>query len=468
MMGQLADNGAQGPGDDRTARAPARLTGAAVVGIGSGDFGLNLYWQTAGLYLFYFYTDILHLPPAQAGAIYMGALIWDAMLDPVVGAFADNTRTKFGRYRPYLTFGSLVLAVCFVLMFLTPGHPASWAIAAAAVTHVLFRTSYAVVSVPYSTLSARVTRNTDDRIRLSVARMLSAIVGTVVVATATFPAADLLGGRLHPALAWGVVAGVYAVVATVALLLTSRAARQYDIPAFQDAAVPSLRQKLHAASANGPMLILIAATMVTSFSSTIFQKGLIYYFKYVMADAQLGSLAIGFTAVVAGISVPLWGMVAKRRSKRAAWLLGLIPGFIGLAIWHLADGRSASGLFCALAFMAVGLGSGVMCFWAMVPDTVEYAEWRTGIRSESLVFGLVIFGQKIALGGGAGLLGLYLARTGYVADTVQSAGTLAQLRDVILFAPLIGMILTAGLLFLYPLSPARHKQMVAEIAARKR
>jgi GPH family glycoside/pentoside/hexuronide:cation symporter len=464
-MGRLSGNGAQSPADDTT--APARLTRASVMGIGAGDFGLNLYWQTASLYLFYFYTDVLHLPPAQAGAIYMGALIWDAILDPIVGAFADGTRTKFGRYRPYLAFGSPVLAVCFVLMFLTPGYPASLAIVTATMAHILFRTFYAVVSVPYSTLSARVTRNADDRTRLSVARMLSAIAGAVVVAAATFPTADVLGRRIHPLLAWGMMAGIYAVVATLALLLAFRAARQYDIPASSDAPAPSLRQKLHAASANGPMLILLATIMVTSFSSTIFQKGLIYYFKYVMDDAQLGSLAIGFTAVIAGISVPLWGMVAKRRSKRAAWLLGLIPGLVGLAIWSVADGRSVPGLFCALAFMAVGLGSGVMCFWAMVPDTVEYAEWRTGIRSESLVFGLVIFGQKVALGGGAGLLGLYLAKIGYVADAAQSAGTLAQLKAVVLCAPLAGTFLTAGLLFLYPLSPARHRQMVAEIAARK-
>lgn len=463
------------PFDSEDRRAPepplaaTRLAGSTVIGIGAGDFGLNLYWQTAGLYLFYFYTDVLHLPPAEAGAIYMGALIWDAILDTVVGAFVDGTRTKLGRYRPYLALGSPVLAICFVLMFLTPNYPAPLAIAFAAIAHVLFRTLYAIVSVPYSTLSARVTRSADERTRLSVARMVFAISGVVVVATTAFPAADRLGRILPPALAWGILAGLYAAIATVVLLITSRAAQQYDVPDSADAAAPSLRQKVRAALANGPMLILLMAIMVTSFSSTVLQKGLIYYFKYVVGDAQLGGIAIGFTAVVAGLSVPLWGMVAKKYSKRTAWLLGFVPGFVGLVLWQfMVDSGAVAGLFFALAFMAIGMGSGVMCFWAMVPDTVEFAEWRTGIRSESLIFGLVIFGQKVALGGGAGLLGLYLARIGYVADAVQPAHTLAQLKAMVFYPPLVGMLLTAILIFLYPLSPARHQKMVAEIAARKR
>src|SRR3954452_1079009 len=90
------------------------------VALGAGDFGFNLYWQTASIYLLFFYTDVLRLAPAIAGTIYMAALIWDAALDPVIGSLADRTRSRFGRYRPYLLFGGLPLAAIFAAMFAGP------------------------------------------------------------------------------------------------------------------------------------------------------------------------------------------------------------------------------------------------------------------------------------------------------------------------------------------------------------
>ncbi|HWY25477.1 MAG TPA: MFS transporter, partial [Nevskia sp.] len=131
--------------------------------LGAGDFGFNLYWQMASFYLLYFYTDVLGLPPATAGAIYMSALVWDAMADPLIGMLADRTRSRYGRYRPYLLFGGPPLTLCFLLMFVGPGGGGTLAVAFAAATHVAFRSVYAVINIPYASLFARVTR--DARLR---------------------------------------------------------------------------------------------------------------------------------------------------------------------------------------------------------------------------------------------------------------------------------------------------------------
>jgi GPH family glycoside/pentoside/hexuronide:cation symporter len=118
--------------------------------------------------------------------------------------------------------------------------------------------------------------------------------------------------------------------------------------------------------------------------------------------------------------------------------------------------------------MSFGLGAYYVSFWAMLPDTVEFGEWRTGVRSESLAFGLLVLGQKASLGLGAGFLGMTLARTGYVADGVQSAQTLDAIKNMMLWAPLIGGVIAGALIAFYPISPARHRAMVEEIANRQR
>nr|WP_248456377.1 glycoside-pentoside-hexuronide (GPH):cation symporter [Sphingopyxis sp. MSC1_008] len=431
--------------------------------VGVGDFGFNLYWQPASLYLLYFYTDVLKLPPAVAGGIYMIALIWDAILDPIVGLTADRTRSRFGRYRPYLLFGAPVLAIAFILLFVVPGASSPQAVLLAGATHFLFRTLYAIVSVPYAALTARITRDAAVRADITGIRMVSATLAGVLVATLTLPLAQMFGGGRN---GWTAVASLYAAVATIVLLCTAQGVRPFDRPTDGEAASPPINEKLRATAANWPLFLVLGAVAVSSFSGTVFQKNLLYYFKYVVGDASLGGGALGFCAIVSAVFVPVFALVARRWGKRRAWLIGIVPSLAGLILWRLADGQGTGALFVALGIMSMGSAAYYVCFWAMLPDTVEYAEWKTGIRSESFAFGLAMLGQKAALGLGAGLLGILLAHIGYVADAVQSPETLADLKAMMFWFPFAGAIVTAMLIGFYPITPKRHLQMVEEIAAR--
>ncbi len=434
--------------------------------IGVGDFGFNFYWQIASLYLLYFYTDVLKLPPATAGAIYMAALIWDAILDPVVGLYVDKTRSRFGRYRIYLVLGSLPLAASFVLMLMPPTYPASGAVVLTLLSHIAFRTFYAIASVPYAALSARVTRDAGDRADITAARMVSAALSSVLVATATMPFVSWLEAASGRRAAWIIIAAIYALLATAIVQFSAHASKGLDAPSEHDAAGPTLSEKLRATRANWPLLLVLLAVGVTSFVNTIFQKNVLYYFKYVVGNAKLGGLALGLWALVTVLCVPLWTAVARRWGKRNAWLAGIVPYLVGTLLWRFADGHGTTALFAALACMAVGMAAYYVSFWAMLPDTVEYGEWKAGIRSESLAFGLLVFGQKAALGLGAGGLGLMLSRVGYVADGVQNAGVLDAIKAAMLWMPLGGGLIAAALIAFYPISPTRHRAMVEEIAAR--
>lgn len=435
------------------------------IALGAGDFGFNLYWQMAAIYLLFFYTDVVGLSPATAGTIYMAALIVDAALDPLMGLLVDRTRSRFGRYRPYLLFGGVALALAYTLMFMAPGG-GRFAVAYVAATHVLFRVVYAVISIPYASLFARVTRDAGVRTELTAFRMVCATLGAVAVAALTLPSVKVLG-KAHPAQhGWTVLALVFGAVATALLLLAAWAAKGYDrADAGPASAAPPLWTSAGSLLKNRALILVLGGVMINSFCGTLFGKNLVYYFKYVIGKTDLAGPATAFPALLAMVCVPPWAWVARRIGKRDTWLWGAIFSLLGLLAWRLGDG-SIPLLFGSLALQAVGTSSYVVSYWAMLPDTVEFGEWRTGIRTESMVFGLATLGQKAALGLGAGFLGVALSRIGYVPNAVQPAGTLEGIRQMMFWFPYGGVVLSALLASRYPVDLQVHRRIVGELAAR--
>ncbi|HEY1077738.1 MAG TPA: glycoside-pentoside-hexuronide (GPH):cation symporter [Fontimonas sp.] len=435
--------------------------------LGAGDFGFNLYWQFASLYLLFFYTDVLNLPPAIAGTIYMAALIWDAALDPMIGAVVDRTRSRHGRYRPYLMFGGVPLALAFTAMFLGPAGSDAGVIVFATVMHFAFRTVYAVIAIPYAALFARVTSDARVRADLAGIRMVFATLAAVLVAALTLPWVHALATPESPRRGWLLLAIFFGATASVLLLLVAWATRGHDVDEPPSTAKLDGSATLRALRMNKALLLVLGAVMIGQFCSTLFGKNLLYYFKYVMHREDLGGVALAVTALTIALFVPLFAVVARKFGKRAAWIAGSIPSLCGLIMWHLVDGASVPLHFAALALTGVGSAAYAVCFWSMLPDTVEYGEWRSGIRTESLVFGLGVLGQKVALGLGAGLLGIALQQVGYVANAEQTPDTIEGIKQMMFWIPLVGGLCSLALIWRYPVSLQLHAKIVEEIAARK-
>ncbi|MCY1274809.1 Isoprimeverose transporter [compost metagenome] len=438
------------------------------ISLGAGDFGVNLYWQIASLFLLFFYTEVLGLSAHIAGLIYMGALIWDAAVDPLIGAMADRTRTRLGRFRPYLLLGAAPLAIVFVLMFALPRGEGTQLVLLTVASHFAFRTLYALVSVPYASLYARVTQDSEERATMAGIRMVFAILAAMAVSAVTLPAARYFGAD---ALAWAVVAGLFACLASTMLFIAALAAGADD--AADDghepaAAKPGAGHLLASLLSNRPLLIVLGITLMNSLASTFFSKNLLYYFKYVRNDPDFGGTALAMMAAVAALAAPLWAHVARSRSKRFALLAGTGFYALGFVLWYLCNGAGYIGLLAILALIAVGASASAVCFWAMVPDTVEYGQWRSGIRSESLIIGTVIFAQKAALGIAAGILGLALSGIGFVPNSVQSAHTTDLLLLTMSLVPLLGTVGVLLLAWIYPIDPAMHRRLLDALNLRGR
>jgi GPH family glycoside/pentoside/hexuronide:cation symporter len=440
-----------------------RLGWGQKIGYGSGDFAFNLYWQGISLYLFYFYTDVLGLPNAMAGIIYAIGSFWDAGTDPIMGYLADRTRTRWGRYRPYLLFVPIPMALGYIMLLWHPGDMSLTSLGIVAlIGQLVFRLLFTMASTPYSALMARMTSNSEDRAGMAGARMLFAYLGA-------FSVVVLAGGLLENAdsdreafMSLAVISGI---LATAIFWICFALCRE---PPNDDAQAPNLtiKESFVSLRQNTAFLVVFAAVVLMTTGTTVIGKTMIYFFEYQMGDrngAQIALMAFGLTGLLV---IPFWTFVTLKTSKRLVWMVGSF--FLSLALLAFLVNPATSQNMVILNYIAMSFGAGAFAitFWGMLPDTVEYGEWKTGHRVESMVFGFATFAQKSAVAVSALILGVLLDVIGYQAGIVQSEETLGGLRMIIVFVPLAGVVTSVVCIYFYPLSPQRHADIVAELQSR--
>ncbi len=435
---------------------------------GFGDFGFNLFWSTASMFLLYYYTDVLALSATTAGVIFLVAMVWDGITDPVMGYLAERTHTRWGSYRPYLLFGGPVLAISLVLMFYRPEAEGTALVVYAAITHVLFRTFYTVLSIPYSSLSARITSSSAVRNELSAWRMVSATTGGFFVAFLTLRLVTFFGeGDAATGFFW--TACVYAALSVpVFLLLFATTHEPVDEQITTSGAkVAGLGPSLRALMGNWAFVSVFLATACLFMGGVMTSKTLIYYYKYTLGNAEASGDALALMTGGAAICIPLWAYLATKLEKRTIWISGLtISLLVSLALFFNPF-ETVPVVTAIFAIGAIGTAASYLSFWSMLPDTVEYGDWKTGQRVESLAFGLMSFVQKVSFGIAAALLGLMLDFFGYSANQVQSPETLSAIKVIMTLLP-AGFLLCAIILIrTYPITAAGHREIVDEIAGRK-
>jgi GPH family glycoside/pentoside/hexuronide:cation symporter len=439
-------------------RLPARTR----FGYGIGDFGFNLFFTTASLYLIFYYTDVLGLAPDTAGWVFAIALMWDALFDPFMGYLANRTRTRWGRYRPYLLLGGIPLAFSWALMFLPVPLEGAPLLLFAVATHILFRTLYAVVGMPYLALSATMTRDAHERGVLASIRMVAATSCGLFVAFSTLKFVALFGGG-REGFFWTAV--LYGGLASIVFLAVFATARE-EAPST-DEHHPTMREMVLMLRHNRAFWIVCAAMLAGAFGSTMFSKTLPYYCKYVLGREDMIPLALTALTAAIAFSMPIWTAVMKRSSKRVMWMCGAslaVCGFGGLLLLP-----PSTGLFLPLiGLIGLGIGATYLGFWSMMPDTVEYGQFTSGIRSEGAVFGFVSLIQKGALGLAAAALGELLANVGYRANQQQSAETLDALRLIMLVGGGSMILVGIGIIAFYPLNSSLHGRLRRAIAWRER
>jgi len=433
-----------------------------VIAYGAGDFAFNLSFTFSSLFLLYFYTDVLEINASTAGLIIMVALIWEGITDPVIGMIANRTKSRWGRYRPYLLFGSVPLALSVVAMFLPTGLTGGALVAYCFITHLVYRTVFTLVNIPYIALSAQLTQDSDQRGQLAATRMLFAISCGLVLASSTLPLAKALGGG---GLGFFLVSVIYSVVATAILLLCFATTRETVTEGVGDH--PSLGEMIATMKANRAFLILLIATILATTGYTMSGKALVYYLKYWSGSEAAVTLGLVTMLGAAALAMIPWMIISKQTSKRVVWLAGAGINVLAYALILTLTPRSGAALWTALVMIGIGNSAFIQTFWSMLPDTVEYGEWKTGTRGEGAIFGLIAFSQKVALGIGTGMIGILLDAMGYVANRPQSAETLNGIVMLFGGGPLLLFLCSIVVIWAYPINGHLHRRLVRAIGWRR-
>jgi len=431
-------------------------------GYGVGDFGFNLFFTTAGLYLLFYYTEVLELPPSTAGWVFAAALIWDAIFDPMMGYIANRTRTRWGRYRPYLLFGAVPLAASWMIMFIPTGYTGTALVIFAIAAHMLFRTVYAIVTMPFLALSAVLTTDSKERSILTAYRMASAFAAGLFIAIATLPLVDFFGGGQEGFLKTAILYGI----AGAGILLFVFANTHEEEILDTAPADPSMGQMFHMLKRNRAFWLVCGGMLAGSAGGTFLSKSLPYHFKYAFEREDLISAALGVMPLSMALTIPLWTWIMTNWSKRAGWAIGISISLLSFLLLWWAP--SPTWFLVLLAFYGAGSGAGAIGFWSMMPDTVEYGAWRSGVRAEGAIFGFVSLIQKASLGLAAAGLGELLSLIGYKANIAQSPETLSGLKIVMLGAPVALYLVALVFVLFYPITPTLHARMIKALAWRER
>ncbi|KWV93887.1 MFS transporter [Erythrobacter sp. AP23] len=444
---------------------PAEPTRWRRAAYGLGDLGFNLYWSTVSFYILYFYTDVLGLSGKVAGLIFLVAMLWDAVTDPVIGILAQRTRSRWGSYRPYILFGAVPLALSLVLVFLDPGLEGAALVVFALASHMVFRTAYTVVNIPYSALSARITRSTEIRNELAAWRIALATIGTSFVAYSTLKLVGHFGDGDEP-FGFVVTMSLFAGISLPVFLILFASVREGEMPAIGTSR-PDFWGAFSSLGRNKPFLVILGATIFATLGGVLVSKLLVYYFKYTLGDETAVGLVFAANSIVILFSAPLWAYVTSKTSKRFVWRAGALVSITASLLLYANQRETIPVVVAIAALSSVGSAAAYLTFWSAIPDTVEYGEMRCRRRDESLTFGVMSFVQKSSYGVAAALAGVFIDLIGYQANAQQGQATLDALK--------FGMtLLPAGLVFVafliiggYRLDSPTYERVLRILEARK-
>tara|TARA_B100000963_G_scaffold305769_1_gene280109 strand:- start:2609 stop:3949 length:1341 start_codon:yes stop_codon:yes gene_type:complete len=432
------------------------------IGYGVGDIAICLYWSGVGLYLLYFYTDVVGISPSLAGLIYGIGMSWDAITDPFMGYVAERTRTRWGVYRPYLLFGNIPLALSFVLLFWVPPFEGTMLFLFLLFANILHRTCFTLVSVPFSSLTPRITSDSQERTNLTGFRMMGAQTGTNLMALFAFPIIFWVGGE-DESMGFIVLALVAGLSALLIHAITFLTVKEPSNDQGIERVSGSLKEAARAIGKNMPFWLVFSATLIVGITTIFFGNNLIYYTKYALNLHEHQGTILFTSGIVAFLSIPFWWFISNKIGKKFTWLISSSITLLAFIIFYIYEIDTLSELLFLVAFIGFGSGAGGILFWSMLPDTIEYGEVHTGIRSESSLYGFMTFAQKGSIAFAIIILGMVLDTIGFQANEVQAESTLTNMKLIMTLIPSVGIATSLVIIYFYPIDVKMHKNLLKKL-----
>lgn len=457
------------------------------IAYGFGDMSSSMFWKIFGMYLLFFYTKVFGLSPAEAGTMFLLTRIWDAANDPIMGLIADRTKSRWGKYRPYLLWGGVPFALVGVLTFYTPDLTGTGKLIYAYITYTLMMMVYTVVNVPYASLLGVMSPDTKDRTTLSSYRMFFAYAGSFITFMLLQPLVDFFSGltgdmasgtgvaaqgiSTEP-IAWTLSVAVIGVICAILFFFCFKWTKERVKAVDESKNKATVWQDLHQLFINRPWWILFVAGVAALLFNSIRDGVALFYFTDYVTDAYrspafgwtIGTiyLLIGQAANMLGVA--LAAPVANKIGKKSTYMGAMILAAMLSIIFYTFGPDQIALIFIFQVLISINAGIIFPLLWSMYADIVDYNELRTGRRATGLILSSSSMSQKFGWAIGGAITGWLLSAFGYHQGIgVQSDSAIFGVRLMMSWLPAAGCLIAVAAVFFYPLGEKKMKEVTAEL-----
>ncbi len=435
---------------------------------GAGDFGFNLYWTTISAFLLIFYTDSFGLDPRVAGTMLLTTKLLDAFVDPLMGAISDRTKSKWGRYRPWLLWAAIPMAVSAVLTFTTPDLDSTAKVIYAYITFAIMMAVYSVVSIPYGALSGVLTNDPQSRTQINSFRFVFAFLGSTFVTYCTPILVKWFGAKFgggDDTVGWQMTMALYGILACLFFFNVFATTKERILPVQEQKVSPW--RDIADLSQNRPWMILFVLALVIMVTISTRMGAAPYYMKYYIGepDKVKEFLTIYGVALAGGaLLTPVMTRFIDKKSLLMI-LMGLV-GVFSISFYFIPKDQ----LWIAYAMQVViglCLGPKSPLTFSMYADTADYTEYKTGRRATAMTFSAAIFAQKLGGALASAVIAWTLASLGYKANQAQSGASQEGILLLMSVVPGALALLSAAIMAAYDLNDKRLAEVQAELTSRK-
>lgn len=378
---------------------------------GCGDLGCNIIYSAMSSFLLFYYTDYVHVSAGVIGTIMLLSRVFDGITDLIMGIIVDRTKSRFGKCRPWILRMAIPFALAGILLFTVPSGLGNTAkLAYIFITYNLVSSViYTAINVPYATLNSLITQDQYERSVLSIFRMILATTGTLIITNLTLPLVEFFGNNLS---AWTKTFAVFGILAVIVFMITFTGTKERVVPAKD-----TKQEKVPFVKGIGLLFqnkywIMITITLVFIFINYSLNGGAaVYYAKNILHNSDMvGTMNLVANLVQIGVMF-FTAFIIKKIGKRNMLIIGAVIYGLGFAMFGFV-GTNMTGIVIACVLKGVGNAGISSCMFAIVSDTIEYGEWKTGYRTEGLINSASSFGFKVGNGLGSAILGWVIGAAG--------------------------------------------------------
>ncbi|WP_428945208.1 glycoside-pentoside-hexuronide (GPH):cation symporter [Pantoea sp. FN060301] len=437
------------------------------IGYGMGDAGCNMIGGAIMLFLSYFYTDVFGLSPALVGILMLSVRVLDAVTDPIMGAIADRTQSRWGRFRPWLLWVSLPYVLFSVLMFTTPDWTYENKVIYAFVTYFLMSLTYTAINIPYCSLGGVITNDPSERVSCQSYRFVMVGVATLILSLSLLPLADWFGGE-DKARGYQMAMSVLAFIGLCMFLFCFSTVRERIKPA-----VPTndaMKADLKDVWKNDQWVRILLLTFCNVCPGFIRMAATMYYVTWVMGQStQFATLFISLGVIGMMIGSTLAKVMTDRWCKLKVFFWTNIALAIFSCGFYFLNPQATVLVVVMYFFLNILHQIPSPLHWSLMADVDDYGEWKTGKRITGISFSGNLFFLKVGLAVAGAMVGFLLSFYGYQAGAASQSP--AAMHGIILLftvIPGVGYLITAGVVRLMKVDRKMMQRIQSDLEQRRR